>query len=389
MDERKEISGLSVGYRSVPHFLSDRLMKKKLLRALLVFVALAITGLLWISFGPAPVDPIAYRPPRSEGFVGQFAVNQGLLGAEVIPLQSGVGPEDVAVDAEGRIYGGLDDGRIIRILESGKQETFATIRGGRPLGLHFDGDGNLIVADAWKGLLSISADGAITALATEEGGLPFAFTDDLDIATDGKIYFSDASSKYRQPEYSLDLLEARGHGRLLVYDPATRQTKRLLDGLYFANGVALSTNEDFVLVCETGRYRITRYWIKGQRAGTSDLFIENLPGFPDGVSSNRHGVFWLALPSPRVDSLDRIHPSPMIKRLITMLPLPKPEAIRYGLVVALDEQGNVLGSYHAPEGAAANGLTSVQQSGDQIYMGNLDLPRIVRMKVPQGINPEE
>ena len=65
-------------------------------------------------------------------------------------------------------------------------------------------------------------------LATEADGVPFAFTDDLDIASDGRIYFSDASSKFHQPDYILDLLEARPHGRLLRYDPSTGKTEVLL-----------------------------------------------------------------------------------------------------------------------------------------------------------------
>ena len=70
--------------------------------------------------------------------------------------------------------------------------------------------------------------------------MPFRFTDNLDLARDGTVYFSDASSRYGQADYMLDLLEARPHGRLLRYDPASRRTTVLLRDLYFANGVALS-----------------------------------------------------------------------------------------------------------------------------------------------------
>ena len=104
-----------------------------------------------------------------------------------------------------------------------------------------------------------------------------------------------------------DLLEARPYGRLLRHDPATGETEVLLQGLYFANGVALSRDEDFVLVNETYRYRITRYWLTGARAGTSDIFCDNLPGFADGVSSNRRGTFWVAIFTVRTDTRDKIY----------------------------------------------------------------------------------
>jgi sugar lactone lactonase YvrE len=354
-------------------------MKKTVLTLLIAIGVIFGAFLLW----PSPIDPVEWEAPQSEGFVGSYAVNEGLEHAEVVKLEEGYGPEDVAVDSSGNIYGGLHDGRIIKIDPDGKQTVFATVEGGRPLGLHFDADGNLIIADAWKGLLSVAKDGSISTLATESEGLPFAFADDLDIGTDGKIYFSDASHKYYQPDYALDLLEARGNGRLVVYDPDTGETKTLLSDLYFANGIALSQNEDFVLVNETGRYRITRYWLKGEKAGTSDIFIDNLPGFPDGVSSNRSGVFWLAIPSPRNPLIDENHPTPFVKSLLAKLPKwMQPAAIKYGLVIALNEKGDVLGSWHDTDGDPIYMVTSVEQVGDQIYLGSLEAPQIVRMPIP-------
>lgn len=346
-----------------------------------IILGLFVVGSLWFVFAPGPIDPAAWQPPVDNGFTGQFAENSDLLEAELIPITGGEGPEDVAVDADGRIYGGLHDGRIIRFDSDGKsQEIFATIEGGRPLGLHFDAGGNLIVADAWKGLLSVSPEGEITVLSTGHGGRPFAFADDLDIASDGKIYFSDASDTYNQPDYLYDLFEARGHGRLMVYDPATGATDMLLDGLYFANGIALSASEDFVLVNETGRYRVTRYWLVGDKAGTSDIFIDNLPGFPDGISSNRNGTFWLALPSPRNPQVDEIHPSPFLKNIVAKLPRStQPGAIKRGTVIGLNEQGEVIAAYHDPMGEHVYMITSVEQVENVLYLGSLEAPQIGRL----------
>ncbi|MCK5134217.1 MAG: SMP-30/gluconolactonase/LRE family protein [Bacteroidales bacterium] len=160
------------------------------------------------------------------------------------------GPEEVAVDSQGHVYGGTQDGKIMCLLPDGKLETFAETKG-RPLGIQFDKNENLIVCDAYKGLLSINRQGKIKVLATSADGVPFKFTDALDISSDGIIYFTDASSKYVQNEYLYDLLESKPHGRFLSYDPATGQIKILLKNLYFANGVALSQQEDFVLINET------------------------------------------------------------------------------------------------------------------------------------------
>ena len=58
----------------------------------------------------------------------------------------------------------------------------------------FDAEGNLIIADAIQGLISIDIDGKINTLSrkSDSDNIPLNFVDDLDIASDGKIYFSDA-----------------------------------------------------------------------------------------------------------------------------------------------------------------------------------------------------
>ena len=264
----------------------------------------------------------------------------------------------------------------------GKLNVFAETFG-RPLGMQFDKHQNLIVCDADKGLLSIDPQGKITVLATSANGIPLKFTDALDISSEGVIYFTDASSKYGQKEYLYDLLESKPHGRLLSYDPTTGETKQLLKDLYFANGVALSQQHDFVLVNETYRYRIMRYWLKGPKAGTHDIFIDNLPGFPDNISSNGNGTFWLALFTVRNKVLDTLHPYPFLKTLMSKLPKvfwPKPQP--YGLVLALDEQGEITQSLHQPSGKHLKEITSAREFDGYLYLGSLHNDRIGKYALP-------
>ena len=351
---------------------------KKLLGVLaLLIVAAAVV----LALTPSPIDPLAWDAPKAPPMTGVMEPNDTLMKAELIGKGQLHGPEDTAIDSQGRLYSGQYDGKILRIDSNGKVESFADT-GGRPLGMDFDANGNLIVADAYKGLLSIDPQGKITVLSTEADGLPFAFTDDLDIASDGRIYFSDASDTFEQPDYMLDLLEARPHGRLLRYDPATGATEVLLDGLYFANGVALSQNEDFVLVNETYRYRITRYWLKGDKAGTSDLFIDNLPGMPDNVQGDRAGTFWVALPSPRKADADMLHKYPWLKAQIAKLPRALwPKATPYGLAIAIDESGQIVHSLHDTSATHLRMITSVKPVGDYLYIGSLENDRIGKLKI--------
>lgn len=186
-----------------------------MLKKLLVLpVLLLLAAALYLALTPSPIDPLPWEAPEAPPMTAVLEPNDTLMKAELLARGQIHGPEDTAVDAQGRVYAGLHDGRVVRVLADDSVETFADT-GGRPLGMDFDAAGNLILADAYKGLLRIDPQGRIEVLTTEADGLPFAFTDDLDIASDGIIYFSDASSRFQQPDYLLDLLEARPHGRLL------------------------------------------------------------------------------------------------------------------------------------------------------------------------------
>jgi sugar lactone lactonase YvrE len=288
----------------------------------------------------------------------------------------------MAWDEQGRLHTGTADGRIVREAADGRFEEVART-GGRPLGLCFDGAGGLIVCDSSKGLLRLDREGRLVSLAKGAGGVAFGLTNAVAVARDGTLYFSDSSWKYPREHLLLDLLEARPYGRLLAYDPDRGQTRVLAGGLFFANGVALSRDESFVLVAETYRYRITRHWLKGPRAGVTDVFAENLPGFPDGVSWNGRDTFWVALYTTRDPLAERLQPRPWAKRLVARLPTalwgrPRP----YGLVLALDEHGRVLRTLHEPEGRRLRFVTSARERQGALYLGTLEDPWLGRYTLP-------
>ncbi|MEM9056487.1 MAG: SMP-30/gluconolactonase/LRE family protein [Pseudomonadota bacterium] len=354
-----------------------------------VVLALAGAGALALVLTPGPVDAVAWTPPPDPGLSGAMAPNEHLVVAELVRAEAIYGPEDVAVGRDGALYAGMQDGRIVRLAPSGAATTLAQT-GGRPLGLAWHPDGRLIVADAFKGLLAMEADGTLEVLSTAAGGVPFGFTDDVDVAKDGRIYFTDASSRFDQSEYQLDLLEGRPYGRLLRYDPADGSTTVLLDGLYFANGVALSPAGDFVLVNETWRYRVRRLWLSGPRAGEDELFIDNLAGFPDGISTGSDGAFWVAMPSPRKANVDALSSRPWLKNLVAKLPeFAQPAATRYGLVVRLNAAGAIVGSYHDSSGEHVWEVTSVEEHGGYLHLGSLTTDRIARLPVPAVLHPPE
>jgi sugar lactone lactonase YvrE len=342
-------------------------MKRKILLTLLSLIALAV---LYLLLWPVPVEPAAWQPQTAPPLAGLYESNSRLAQTARLSV-GGHAPEGVAVAADGRIYAGVEGGRIFRLQPDGtRPELFADTKG-RPLGLDFDREGNLVVADAYRGLLSIAPDGSVSVLTTEAGGRRLGCPNDLDIASDGTVYFTDATDRPLS-DYTLDIIEHRPRGRFLAYDPATKQTRVLIDGIHFANGVALGPDEAFVLVVETGEYRVWRYWLKGPRAGGREVFVENLPGFPDNITFNGRDTFWLALVTPRNALLDKLLPRPFLRKAVVRLPSflqPAPE--RYGFVLGLSPEGRVTRNLQDPSGRHYAMVSSAIERDGALYLGSL------------------
>ncbi|MBP6014396.1 MAG: SMP-30/gluconolactonase/LRE family protein [Alphaproteobacteria bacterium] len=381
------------------------------------FVLIGVVVLLLAAAGyvlawPTRIEPVAVTVTPSAGFVGPFAPNEALRSVRWLSDTIGQGPEDVTVK-DGYAYTGLADGRVVRIRIDGQTPTGpapvpapgtttppasgAALEklaetGGRPLGLQHDPFGNIVVADGKRGLLAITPQGQVVVVADRFENRPLRFVDDLDIAKDGTIYFSDASMRYGYDEFGLDFYEGQATGRLFSFDPRSGTLQSRLSGLAFANGVALGPDEEYVLVNETAGNRITRYWLKGAKAGTSDRFIEGLPGYPDNLSFNGRDLFWVALAGPRIKTLEQQLPSTFMRKVmfrlnaIGLAALPTtPDP--YGCVIAINLDGQVVMTLQDPGGRTINSITSVNEKDGLLYLGSLSADRIATIPVPPQLLP--
>lgn len=348
-------------------------------------VALLITVLLlgYLLVWPVPIQPIAWTPPLAPSLKeGMFAGNDKLRGVQRLADGIGQGPEAIAFDSAGRVYSGLHDGRVFSMAANGSDCRVLANTGGRPLGLSITADGTVLVADAVKGLLSLTLDGEITALATTAEGIHLGFTDDLDVDAAGRIYFSDASWKFGYGEHLLDALEHGARGRLLRYEPARGEAVTLLANRQFANGVALGPEDAYVLVNETTEYKITRMWLLGDKAGQIETFAENLPGFPDNLNFNGRDRFWVALYAPRDALLDSILPNPFLREIAARLPgflQPAPE--RRAFILGLDLDGRVVEQYQFSGKGAFAPITSVREHEGWLYLGSLSDTAMGRIRL--------
>ena len=346
-------------------------------RAILA-VALILTGLLaYLAFWPVPIDPVAWTAPVNQGIADPFGADDRLRHATGIQLGEHFGPEDVTAGQDGRLYATTRGGKILQIDGYGKVREFADL-GGRALGIESDADGSLVAANAYLGLQRISMDGKVDLLIDEVGGRPLVYANDLAIAADGKIYFSEASTKFGAEASAgtyegslLDIMEHGGHGQIIAFDPASGDAEVIIEGLQFANGVAISEDQSFLLIAETGSYRILKHSLTGPAAGNTAVLVDNLPGFPDNINNGENGRFWVGLVAPRVDIVDTLSDRPFLRKALQRLPASmRPKAEPYSHVIAINGNGEVLMNLRDPA-AKFPSLTGVYETRSSLYLTRL------------------
>jgi sugar lactone lactonase YvrE len=344
-----------------------------------------------LTSGRPRLSPVVWNPPARSARARAWRAQLGLPEPVLIPLP-GAGPEDVVVDAEGRLLCGVADGRILRVRPDGQECTVVgDIAPGRPAGLEVLPDGRLLVCDARLGrVLRLHPDRPGTppeVLADSAGGEPLRFCSNVVAAADGTVYLTESSRRFTIDHWRADLMEHSGTGRLLRLDPEDPGSgaEVLLEGLQFANGLALGPEESFLAVAETGAYRVTRYWLAGDRQGSHDTLVD-LPGFPDNMSADPGGeLLWIAMVAPRDPLLDLLHrTTPVLRRALWRLPdslLPGPAPTAW--VIAVDAGGRIVHDLARP-GDRYRAVTGVCASGDRLYLGSLTEPTLAVADLSRG-----
>jgi hypothetical protein len=315
-------------------------------------VAVALGALVaYLAFWPVDEEPSEWTAPP----IVELPLDDALSKVEWLQ-RDWVGPEAIAFDADGGIVAGLADGRVAGLNT-----------GGRPLGVKFGPDGKLYVADSQKGLLVREGE----AFKTLWSG----FADDLDFGADGGIYFSVASTRHDLNHFTEDLIEHQTTGELR--DGSGRV---VASGFQFANGVAFGPDPAWLVVAETGSYRLTRVWIAD---GRKETFIDSLPGFPDNVTwSKERQVFWVAIGSPRNALVDALAGHPWLRKMIFRLPKavqPKPQP--HAMVLAIDANGKIVRALQWKNEAAYFPVASAIERDGWLYLGSFKVGGYARVKL--------
>ena len=342
------------------------------------------------------VSPTLMEMPRPRSTTeGPFALNDRLSEVDVIAKGEVESPEDVILDDEDYLYSGNRHGDIVRFFPPNytEHEVYAHI-GGAPLGMAFDSAGNLIVCVGGMGLYKVNKSDRSVALVTDETNRSLfsmvddsrlRLADDLDIAPDGKIYFSEATVRYEMHDWPVDALESRGNGRIICFDPATGKTTTVLRNLIFPNGVCTSHDGRSILFAESWACRINRFWLDGPKKGQKEVLVDQLPGYPDNINRASDGTYWVAIMGMRTPALDLALSMPAFrKRMARRIAADQwlyPN-LNIGCVARFDDQGEVHESLWDRKATNHPMITSMREHKGWLYLGGITNNRIGRVKLP-------
>ncbi|MBA0849737.1 hypothetical protein Goshw_020121 [Gossypium schwendimanii] len=301
---------------------------------------------------------------------------------ELINLVKVTGPESIAFDCKGEgPYVGVSDGRILKwhgpklgwkefaipssirrreLCDGSTNHNLEPICG-RPLGLKFNPvTCDLCIGDAYFGLLMIGPNGGIAqTLVSSVERIPFKFINGLDIdSSTGVIYFTDSSTTFQRRYADFLSKSTDNSGRLLKYDLHTKNTSVIYTGLMFPNGVALNKNHSFLLVAETTRRRILKFYL-GANNFEPEVFAE-LPRVPDNIKMNDKGEFWVALNAGRLGKIDDNVPDPI--------------GIKY------DQEGRILKQLDGNDEDVFSSISEINEVNRTLYIGSVTKPYVTILK---------
>ena len=327
-----------------------------------------------------------------------YAMNDRLRDVYAIGVGQVESPEDVILDDNDDLYCGSRHGDIVRFFapDYKKMEIYAHI-GGQTLGMAFDAHNNLCVCVGGMGLYRVSPERKVEKLTDETNRSMLSviddsrlrLADDLDIAPDGRIFFSEATIRYEMHDWHTDALEGRGSGRIICYDPRTKHTHTVLSNLIFPNGICIGSDGQSILFAETWGCTIKRYWFDGPRTGQVEVLIPNLPGYPDNINRASDGNYWCGLIGMRSQVFDLAMRKPGFRtRMVKQLQVDEwfSPNLNTGCVIKFNERGEVLESLWDLHGVNHPMITSMREHRGYLYLGGLSNNRIGRHKL-EGADP--
>uniref|UniRef100_A0A183CR08 SGL domain-containing protein n=1 Tax=Globodera pallida TaxID=36090 RepID=A0A183CR08_GLOPA len=135
------------------------------------------------------------------------------------------------------------------------------------------------------------------------------------------------------------------------------------------------------------------YYFSGLKKGRQQIFVDNLPGFPDNIRLSSNGKsFFVALAFHRSEksphTFDKLGPWPFARKVLGELIKLLPDSfINYfyagsvhGIILELDLNGVIVRSWHDPNGSVISHISEADDDGGEfLYLSSFVNNYIGRM----------
>lgn len=318
------------------------------------------------------------------------------------------GPESMVWDNAGNLYTSVADGTIRRVdkltgqisvyaysvtnlsaedrANCGTSVLYESVCG-RPLGLQFDSQENLWVADAYKGILKISRQDPsnVQVIVDSYNGVNFKMPNSLYLTNDEQtLYFTDTSLVYQRLQFVSIVVANAPDGRLFKLNLSTNALTVEIDDLRFANGIAAGKNEEFLAVNECSARKIRKYFMKGRKAGTNEVMTEDIGGYNDNIKSDGDGNFYVGLFSFTSDELSAILDYPKLQALTLQFvpPLNTLGLIESaGLIKKINSRGKVIEVIQSANASVWSRTAEADVHDGYLYLGSVLNNYIAKIKL--------
>lgn len=324
-------------------------------------LSLGLAGLIAFS----PINPVAWTPPPPYAD-GATCASAPRVTARVLAEGLPGKPDGLAFDEAGRLLVAMANGEVAAVDPASGAWSLVARGGGVLTGLAH-GPGNAIhaVDENAGALLEAQPGGLFRRVLDRVGTTRLTWTNDVTVLPDGSIALTTTATGRSLGDFYHEVLEHRGSGLLVRYDPVRREARVLARGLAMTNGVAAAPDGN-LLVAESAIYAVSLFSPEGERLTQ----VAGLPGFTGNVrASDRPGRYWLTLLSPRSPVVDGTAAYPAARRLLAWLPAavrPQPQPLP--CVVEITRTGSQLAArLVAIDGAPTSFSTAIERDG-KLYL---------------------
>ena len=309
------------------------------------------------------------------------------------------GADDVVAGRDGEIYVSAGN-QVLKLSGDGfRRRDIVTTFDGATGGLALHPDGGLLVCVAGRGLAAIDLTQPQPKWLEAVDGEALVGLTGVVAAANGAIFMVEGSTGRKPDDWCRDLLEKNHRGRLVRCGADLGGAAVLLKDLYYPYGVALSADQQHVWWTESWIHRVSRAAIAGNRITAPEPVLRNLPGYPARIHLDSAGRFYLGLFGLRThliefvlkeddfrqEMLATVPPNhwiapalssgddclePMQIGSVKALGIQKPWAPprSYGLLAHIDEQGDVIESFHSRVGGRYHGITAACETSQGIVV---------------------